>query len=216
MPQLSLKSILAAGAVIFVSTPGLTWAQGMHLPIVGRQFPTVGLSLSPGFFYDGAADGREVSTVAPNGGGTLRLGLHHVVSSGLSMNGELEAGLHYLTAHTASPFGVAPEQLAFAWQITILGRWFPIGEPSGWTFAAGGHYFRAALKDAPLLSIGADLRLGRFIWTSDERFIIIEAGYGAPLLQGLRITPLVAEEVEELPAKHWALHRFSLGVTMAF
>lgn len=207
-------SLLLLALSVCASVPVM--AQGMHLPIVGRQFPTVGFSLAPGFIYDGAAEGTEVGLIAPTGGGTVRLGLQHVVSRSLSMNGELEGGLHYFTPHTASPFETAPSQLAFAWQVTMLARWFPIGEQAGWTGAVGGHYFRARLGDAPLLSLGADLRLGRFIWTSDERFIIIEAGYGAPLLQGLSISTAVADQVGEVRERTWALHRFSLGLTMAF
>ncbi|MFU8803689.1 MAG: hypothetical protein ACNA8W_07775 [Bradymonadaceae bacterium] len=192
-------------------------AQGMHLPIVGRQFPTVGLSLNPGFFYDGSSDHPDVGTLAPTGGGALRLGLQHIVSTGFSMNGELQLGMQWVSRHTATPFGVAPSQTAFAWQVGMLGRWFPIGEQKGWTAAVGAHYFRAGLEDAPLVMIGADLRLGRFIWTSDERFVIIEVGYSAPLIQGLRISPILAEEVgDEFIERTWSFHRFGIGFTMAF
>lgn len=216
-PEKNLKypiNFMLIGLSLLASTPVM--AQGMHLPIVGRQFPTLGFSLAPGFIYDGAAEGTEVGLISPTGGATVRLGLQHVVSRSLSMNGEFEVGLHYLSPHTASPFETAPSQLALAWQVSMLARWFPIGEESGWTGAIGGHYYSARLSDAPLLSLGADLRLGRFIWTSDERFIIIEAGYGAPLLQGLTISRTLADQVGEVRERTWSFHRFSLGLTMAF
>ncbi|MBA2665230.1 MAG: hypothetical protein H0U74_23280 [Bradymonadaceae bacterium] len=211
---------LAAGALVlvaalFASAPCA--AQDMVMPIVGRQFLTTGLALNPGIIYDATAPERFGSSRASAAAASmLRLGLHHILSTGFSMSGELELGAQWMAAHTATPAGLSEPQTAFALQLGLIGRWFPLEVRRGWTVGLGTHYYRAWLRDAPLQLLAFEARIGRFFWISDERFLILELGYGFPFIQGLRLAQDFGTGTREPVERSWSFHRLSLGFNLTW
>lgn len=205
---------LMAAICTFVGPTGPVGADAeeVHLPIVGRQFLTLGAELRGGPVLDYADDLQTSTTVGPRG----RLGLQHIISSRLSMNLEGSVGATYLTDHPMAPDGDGDAQVAFDFNISMLGRYFAIGQTSGWTFAGGIHYRRAGLRAGSLLQVGADARLGYNFWTGDERFLIVELGLHAPVFEGLSVPQRGFDETDDHSRDRWYQPSASLGIQWAF
>jgi len=217
--QLPLVAITAlVFALTFVGPTGPVGAEAeqVHLPIVGRQFITVGPELRGGAVVDWSGDELGASPViSPRG----RLGLQHIILRRLSMNLELAAGATYLDDHPMAPQGDGPAQFSFDFSATILGRYMAVGPTSGWTFAGGIHYRRLGLQTGSLLQMGIDGRIGYHFWTGDERFVIVELGLHAPVIEGLSLPQSAlrtADEPEDPVPDGWALPSASIGVQWAF
>ena len=221
-PRLTVWLIaLAAGLCAYVGPAGPVGAEAeeIHLPIVGRQFITVGADVRAGPVLDWEGDNLDTS---PTVGPRARIGLQHIVSQRLSMNLEFAPGATYLSAHPMAPGGDADARLAFDFSLAILGRYMAIGPTSGWTFAGGIHYRRVGLETGSLLQMGVDGRIGYNVWTDDERFVLIELGIHAPLLEGVNLPQRSLQDVEDgvddpgdVPDQ-WYLPSASLGIQWAF
>jgi len=187
------------------------------MPRIGQQFFALGLNLQPGFVYDRTAPSdREWSVVAPTGAGTFRTGFHQIVSESLLMSAEADIGLQWLNEHTVETTGRAESELAFAWQIALIGRWVPGDGQDGWTAGGGPHFYHAYLADRPLQSLGIDLKAGRYLWQGDETFVLVELGYAIPFIQGLnRDNDFGGDNPDAVP-KNWTFHRFSISLQYGF
>ena len=171
-------------------------AEEVHLPIVGRQFVTVGAEVRGGPVLDYGGDSLAATpTVGPRG----RIGLQHILSERFSMNLEGAFGATYLADHTMAPGGDGDAQLAFDFTLGMLGRYFAVGPTSSWTFAGGVHYRRAGLSEGSLLQMGVEGRVGYTVWTDDERFFIVELGFHAPFMEGLSMPQRSLEDIEDAP-----------------
>lgn len=190
----------------------------MLLPIVGRQFFTAGLALNPGFVYDSGAPERTGSdSVAPTAATNLRLGIHHILSTSFSMSGELEIGSQWLRPNTmTTDASLTDGEFAFNLQAGLMARWFPLEQARGWTVGVGSHYYRAWLDQAPLHILALEARIGRFIWVSDERFLIVELGYGFPFIQGLSQAAPIIDDNSKITDRAWSFQRFSLGFNLTW
>ena len=166
------------------------------LPKKGMQFLTAGLSLNPGFLYDeSASDSDGLATTAVTTSGMARLGLHQIITRQFFMSAEGEVGVQWLNEHTADSDGIAPASSNIAWQLGLYAHWLPFGERSGWSGSFGLHLFQAHLDEAPLQVLGGELRLGKYLWSDDEQFVLVQLGYSAPIIQGLsRPTDFTGEE----------------------
>lgn len=187
-------------------------AQQVHLPIVGRQFITIGFEAQGGPILDWSGDDLGLSSTL---GPRARIGLHHVVSPNLSMNLEFSPGGTYFSPHSIGPDGLADSQIRFDWRLSILGRRFAIGPDSGWTLAGGIDYRQAHLREGRLLQFGPTLRVGRYLWITDERFLLFELGAHYGIFEGLNITSFSEEGPVSVPTD-WTLPSLSLGVQWAF
>lgn len=212
-----LRRILAACVVAAVLTiPGAVCAQDVVLPREGMQYFSAGLSLNPGLLYDSNADqfpARDALTAS--GGGTLRIGLHQLLTRSFVMSVEGEIGAQWLDDHTATVDGVRESALDVAWQLGVIARWLPLGDAGGFSTGLGAHFFRMALEDAPLQILGGELRLGKYFWQDDERFLLLEFGYALPLIQGLTLPPDFDGTRGEVE-RTWSFHRFSIGFQYGF
>ncbi len=189
-------------------------AEEVHLPIVGSQFPTVGLDMRAGPILDWSGDSMSASAVV---GPRARVGLQHILTRSFSMNLEGAFGASYLTDHPVAYDADGQSQIAFDWSIAILARHMAIGSGSGWTFAGGAHYRRASLDVGALLQFGVEGRLGYHVWTSDDRFFIVELGLHAPLIEGLSVTQQTQQQFDEQsPEDSWYFPSMSLGIQWAF
>lgn len=211
----ALAVALAAALCVFVGPTGPVGAEAeeIHLPIVGRQFLTLGAEVRGGPVLDYRTDQLGASTtLGPRG----RIGLQHILSSRLSMNIEGAAGATWLAAHPMAPDGQADAEVAFDFNISILARYMAIGPTRGWTFAGGIHYRRAGLRAGSLLQMGLDARLGYNVWTDDERFFIVELGVHAPVFEGLSMPQRGVDQTDDDPDDRWYQPSASLGVQWSF
>lgn len=199
-------------------------AQQVVLPRKGMQYITAGLSLDPGFIYDSSAQARSntapgtlsASAYALGAAGMAEVGITQIINPQFFMSAELGAGAQWLREHTAAPEGVAESGAHFAWQAGLYAHWLPFGDLAGYAGSAGVQLFRAHLEDAPLQMLAADIRLGKYLWTSDERFLLLQIGYALPLIQGLSRSTDFDESGAQLPEETWSFHRFSLGFQYGF
>lgn len=207
----ALRGSVALVAMLCATAFSLSDAQAQQVaqPNEGRQYFTVGLSLDPGFMLDSTADTAFTSA------GMAQVGLSHTINRYFFMSAEAEAGVQWMRAHTAGKDGAAPSASDFAWQVGIYGHLLPFGQESGWVANAGIHLFTAHLEDAPLQVLGGELRLGRYIWTTDERFLLVQVGYALPILQGLA-RPAQYDENDPWADENWSFHRLSLGFQYGF
>lgn len=206
------------GAVVILMVAAEANAQDVRLPHVGRQFLTAGLQLEPGILHDPGAEGREApARNALNLTGQVVLGLHHIQSTQFYMSGELGLGLGYFDAHGAAPDGTGEQDLAFAWQAGLVGRWLPWEDQAGWTVGLGAHLYRAFLDEAPLNALAFEPRLGRYVWRDDDHFVLLEAGYAFSFIQGLSLPSPFTREEDAPPyvARSWTFHRWSLGLQVS-
>ena len=209
-----IAAILAASCAFIGPTgPVVAQAQQAHLPIVGRLFGTVGAEIRGGTVIDWNEEDLRLS---PTAGSRARLGLHHVLSQKLSMNAEGAIGMTYYTPHTIGVDGEADARMALDWSATILARYLRIGSLSGWTFAGGVHYRSAYLADGTLLQFGVETRVGYNVWTDDERFLIVEFGLHAPLIEGLRVSQQTLTGEQPPVPGSWTQPSASLGIQWAF
>lgn len=201
---------LVAGLLI----PTSAQAEEIHLPIVGNQFPTVGLDVRAGPILDWSDDELTASVVA---GPRARLGLHHVITKRFSMNAEGAIGASYLTDHPVAFDDGGDAQIAFDFSVAALARYMAIGPGSGWTFAGGAHYRRISLDVGSLVQFGVEGRLGYHVWTDDERFFIVEMGLHAPLIEGLSVPQRTQQKFDDqAPEDAWYFPSASLGIQWAF
>lgn len=217
--RLTLLAVaLLAGICTFVGPtgPAVADADEVHLPIVGRQFFVAGLEARGGPVLDyRQAPMSATATVGPR----ARIGLHHVIGDRLSMNLEGSFGATYLQAHPMAPAGEGDSQVSFDFTLSGLARYMAIGPLRGWTFAGGLHYRRAGLQTGSLLQMGIDGRVGYTVWTSDERFLIVEIGLHAPLLEGISLPQQAIPDEDDEEAQvpdHWYQPSASIGIQWAF
>lgn len=204
-------ALFTAGAL------GEAAADQLVLPRIGQQYFSTGLSLQPGFVYDGSAPAdANWTTLAAAGAGTTRLGFHQIVSEQLVMAAEVDIGLQWLDEHTLETAGRADSETGIAWQIGLAGRWLPAGDDSGWSLGGGPHFYHVYLADRPVQSLGLDLRAGRFLWQRRERFVLLELGYAAPVVQGLTSNNSFGDDSDGRVPKNWTFHRFSISLQYGF
>ncbi len=200
--------------VSLAATSSTAAAEEFQLPLVGNQFPVVGLDFQGGFLdQDDAVDGDTIYPLGPG----IRLGVHHIVTRRLSMNAELRLGATHIDERQLTDQGSEDSTLAFDWKVTALARYQAIGDSSGWTFAGGAHYRNLRLPEASMLQFGLDARFGRHIWLGDETFMIIEAGLHLPLIDGLSTSgPTSFEEDPEVMLDDWFYPTASVSAHIAF
>jgi opacity protein-like surface antigen len=207
-------STLLLAVCLLAPTPAQ--AQDVVLPREGMQYFATGLSLNPGLLYDRNADEFPTQdTFTASGGGRLRLGLHQLLTRNFVMSVEAELGAQWLDEHTATVEGVRESGLDIAWQLGVMARWLPLGDQSGFATGLGAHFFRMALQDAPLQVLGGELRIGKYFWQEDERFLLVELGYTYPLIQGLTLPPDF-DGTRGPVERTWSFHRFSIGFQYGF
>lgn len=203
---------LPSSLLLFIlAAPAPALAQNVHLPIVGRQFFTVG----PEFQAGAVVDYRDEPQLSLATGPRLRVGIHHIITRNFAMNAELSAGATYFADHIMAPHGQGQAQIRPDWRLSVLARRKPVGHTQGWTFAGGLDYRQAHLKDGRLVQFGLDARLGRYLWTQDERFIILELGLHAPIWEGLVVKDFTGELAQTIPDK-WIFPSMSLAIQWAF
>lgn len=208
---------LLAATLLVVAGTSEVHAEDVRMPRIGQQFFTLGLNLQPGFVYDRTApDDPEWGVVAPTGAGMFRAGFHQIVSESFLMSADVDIGLQWLNEHTAETTGRAASELAFAWQLALVGRWVPGDDQSGWTVGGGPHLYQAYLADRPLQSLGLDLKAGRYIWRGNENFVLVELGYALPFIQGLNRDNDFGDENPDAVPKNWTFHRFSISLQYGF
>ncbi len=209
--------VFLVGLTVFIGPTGPPAAQAsdVHLPIVGRQFIVVGAEVRTGSVVDWSGDSLDYS---PTIGPRARLGLHHILSERFSMNGEIALGASYLTAHPMAPGGNGDSRLALDWGLAVIGRYFPVATLRGLTVAGGLQYRRTSLSEGALLQLGADTRLGYRLWTSDERFMIVELGLYVPFIEGVSLPSefIVDEDGPEPIPDQWMYPAATLGIQWAF
>jgi len=207
-PVFGLRLLLALLCALAFGIPNLH-AQEIALPNDGRQAFTLGLSLNPGILHDpGAAD-------ALTGAGMGQIGLTQIINSNFFMSAEAHAGVQWMRAHSAAKDGAAPSASHFAWQVGVYAHWLPFAQEHGWVLNAGLHHFQVHLDDAPLQVMGGEVRLGRYLWSEDERFLLVQVGYSLPIIQGLS-RPDEFDNDDAWADENWSFHRFSLGFSYGF
>lgn len=206
---------ICVGLVVAVIAPSTAEAEDVHLPIVGNQFPTVGLDMRAGPILDWSDDEFQTAVVV---GPRARVGLQHVITERFSMNAEAAIGASYLTDHPVAFEDGGDSEISFVdFSAAALGRYMAIGPGSGWTFAGGAHYRRASLDVGSLIQFGIEGRIGYHVWTSDERFFIVELGLHAPLIEGLSVPQRTQQQYDdEAPQDAWYFPSASLGIQWAF
>ncbi len=212
MIRLRLITAIVFAALLLSSTSS-AGAEEIQLPLVGNQFPVVGLDLRAGPLLHG--DSIDADTVYPIGPG-LRLGLQHIVTRSLSMNAEVRLGATAVGERQLTEEGTEESTVSFDWSFTALARYQGIGSSSGWTFAGGAHYRSLRLPEASMLQFGLDGRFGRHIWVGDETFLIIEAGVHFPLIDGLSQNAITAGDDAQVMLDDWFYPTASLGIQLAF
>ena len=213
-----IRPLAAALAVVagLALAPASAAAEKLHLPRIGQQFLSAGLTLQPGFLYDRTTPSTsDFSAVTAAGAGTIRLGFHQILSEGFIMSAEADLGAQWFNEHTAETRGRADSELAFAWQLGLMGRWLPFGLESGWEVGLGPQLYTVHLSDRPLMSLGVGLRAGHYIWRGSEHYALVEFGYSAPFIQGLRNRDFVSEDGGRAP-EDWTFHRFMLSIQYGF
>lgn len=216
MPQNLKRYFKLLALVAALLAPSLAAAQQVVLPKTGRQYVGVGLSLHPGFVYDAEADDVDADTVSPTVAGMVRLALHQLITEQFMMALEADVGVQWLDEHTMDPGRDAASSRELAWQIGLIGRWMPFGEAQGTAAGLGVHMFRIEFDEASLQSMGFDLRVGQYLWTQDEAFVLLDFGYALPLIQGLDYPTDFTGQADQRPEREWSLHRFSLGFQYGF
>lgn len=208
-PTLALFAVTAA-TIALVSSPATAQQR------VGEQALSAGLTLAPGFFHDATANAVGLDDNSGIGGLRLRFGFHHRVSRPLAMAAEVELGQGWHAASRVAPDGFTDNDVHFAWQLGLMGRWIPRADGTGPALGFGLHTFRARLPEAPLQTLSGDLRLGWYLW-QNERFVLAEVGYAIPFLSGLDLPNTFSEGVVvDNVDKNWTMHRFSLGFSVGF
>lgn len=191
-------------------------AQSVHMPMIGRQFPTVGIAAQGGAVIDRPDSGWKLS---PAAGGVVRLGLQQIIGPRFSMSADVGLGATWLGEHPMTTAPPAASELGFAWQIAVLARYFPIYERSGLTFGGGLQYSGLRLNDVPTTQMGIELRAGYFRWHNDEHFWTLEFGLSVPLIEGLTL-PTEFGSPDQTPQptleRTWNYVRASLGISRAF
>ena len=191
-------------------------AQEVVLPKKGLQFLSTGLSLNPAFLYDHDVDQfPDQGAATVSGGGTFKLGLHQLVTRQLFMSAEAELGLQWMDEHTANISGVTDSNTNLTWQLGLMARWLPWGEENGMFAGVGVHLYRLELDEAALQMLGGDVRFGRYVWSDEENFVLVEFGYGLPLIQGLDLPTDFTGEREPVE-RTWSYHRFLIGFQYGF
>jgi hypothetical protein len=217
----ALILLAPAGAML----PATARAQEVALPKEGMQYFTFGLSLNPGFIYDpdadqvahgeGARGGDGPSNYALGAAGMAEVGITQIINRRFFMSAEAQVGLQWLNEHTADKDGSAPSSTSFAWQLGLYMQWLPLGEELGFVSSAGLQLFRVRLDDAPLQILGAEFRLGKYIWTAQENFLLVHVGYTLPFIEGLS-RPTEFDSNATWAEEDWTFHRFSLGFQYGF
>jgi len=211
---LPLVALLTAALLV---TPDEAAAEDIHMPRVGQNYVSLGMSLQPGFVYDDSTPKeRSWRSVATTGGGTIRGGFHQIMSRGFIMSAQADIGLQWLNEHTLQTQGRADSEFAFGWQLALRARWLPFGEQAGWSLGGGPQFYTAYLNDRPLHSLGLGVDVGKFIWQGNEDFLLLEFGYEVPFIQGLRQSSSFATPGESRAVKDWTFHRFSLSLQYGF
>ncbi len=123
--------------------------------------------------------------------------------------------MQWINDNTADKDASAPSSTNFAWQLGLHMNWLPLGEELGFVTTGGIQLFQAHLDDAPLQILGGELRVGKYIWTEEEDFLLVQAGYTAPFIQGLD-RPTEFGETSEWSDRNWSFHRFSIGFQYGF
>lgn len=207
-----IRLALVASLFAALSAPTAARADSVVLPKKGMQYFTFGLSLNPGLLHDDG-DGSS-TTFGASGMGSV--GLHQILTRNFFMSAEGQLGLQWLDEHTADKDGAAPASSNFAWQLGLYAHWLPFGEEMGLSSAVGLHLFQAHLDDAPLQVLGGELRLGKYIWTADESFLLVQLGYSAPIIQGLDQPTDFSGGEDPFEERSWTFHRFSIGFQYGF
>jgi hypothetical protein len=203
-------ALLAAVAAL----PTPAHAQSVVLPKEGMQYFTAGLSLNPGILHDSGNSNRgSQSAVAAAGMG--QLGVTQIITRTFYMSAEAQVGLQWFDEHTADQDADASSSTSFAWQLGLNMQWLPLGEELGLVTSGGLHLYQVQLDDAPLQVLGGELRVGKYIWTADEEFLLVQLGYTAPLIQGLD-RPTEFDATNEWEDRSWSFHRFSIGFQYGF
>lgn len=201
---------LVLATLLTILTPAVASAQQ-----IGEQWISAGMTIAPGFVTDPTASDVGFDEVSTIGGLRARLGLHHLVSGSLSMAAEAELGRGWFDDNRLAPDGRAPSQHTFEWQLGLMGRFLPSANGRGLALGAGLHTYRAALEEAPLQVLAADLRVGWYLWKEDE-FVLAEIGYALPFLAGLDLPGTFSEDAPAFVEKNWNIHRFGIGFSYGF
>jgi len=216
---------LVTAAIVFLTIGASTTdaaSQGVELPRLGKQYGSVGVMIQPGFVHDPTfprgtgPSGEQWNRLTPAAGGVAQFAFHQIVTHHFLMTAEAQLGLQWLDEHTVHREGRTNSETVFAWQLGLLARWLPAGEQAGWQIGAGPSLYRAYLDDSALQMLGVDLRAGRFLWQSDEDFVLMEIGYVIPAIQGLDKPPDFSAEPNEDAPSDWTFHRFGLSVQYGF
>jgi hypothetical protein len=211
-PFLKLLMSLCVLAVLAWSLPA---SAEVVLPKKGMRYFTWGLSLNPGVVFDDGNSQRESSS-AFSTAGMADLGITQVINRNFFMSAEARLGIQWMDSHTATLDGQpTAASNSLAWQLGLNGHWLPLGEDVGLMGAAGLHLFRAHLDEASLQVLGAEMRLGKYIWGEDEQFLLLQIGYSAPFIQGLSRPQDFSGEAERTE-RTWSFHRFMLGFQYGF
>lgn len=221
-PGTALPAAIAALSVAVCMLCGApASAQQLKMPRKGMQYFTWGMSLDPGFLYDpgaealrGDAGAATRTKYAFTTAGMVRMGLTQVINSQFFMAVEGGVGLQWMRPHTAARDGLGPSATRLAWQLGLGGQWLPLGEETGWMVSAGLELYRVQLADAPLQLLGADWRVGKYFWTDDERFLLVQLGYTLPLIQGLSRPEQF--DTAGWRDEDWSFQRFTLGFVYGF
>ncbi|MFP4597701.1 MAG: hypothetical protein ACLFVJ_05590 [Persicimonas sp.] len=204
------------GAVAAALATPQTAQADVVLPKKGKQYFTAGMSLDPGFLYDSSASELdEVPSTSLTAATMASLGVTQIINRSFFMAAEGRLGMQWLDDNTAAKSGEADSSKNFAWQLGLYGHWLPFEDELGLVAVGGMHLFQIHADDAPLQVLGAELRLGKYIWTANEDFLLVQIGYSAPFIQGFnRPTEFTAES--EWTERNWTFHRFTLGFQYGF
>ncbi len=211
-----IHTLLIASIALAIFAPSGASAQDAGARF-GQKFVTIGMSAQPGLLTDAEAD-PDVPGLYANAythAQLIKLGLHHVMGTQFMMSGELDLGVQWVNEHTASRGDSSPSEYALAFQASVLGRFIPSGDLGGFQAGVGLQWFRAALEDAPIQTLGADLRVGAIVWQGDEHFAIFDVGYGVPLIQGLELPTDFTGEGGPVEQSWW-WHRLSISTQVNF
>jgi len=211
-----LIALLTVTTIAAVLPPTSASAEQFRPPRIGQPFVSTGLSLQPGFLYDGVDPANTgFSPVAVSGATMGKVGFHQIIAERFIMSAEADIGGQWVDEHTAQLDGEADSQWAVAWQIGLYARWLPFGDRAGWTIGGGPQFYHAYLKDQGLQSLGLGLKAGRYIWTREEHFVLVEFGYAVPFIQGLKRGSTFTQDPDAVQ-KNWTFHRFGLSIQYGF
>ncbi len=186
------------------------------LPKKGKQYFTAGMSLDPGFLYDSSASELDdISSTSLTAATMASLGVTQIINRSFFMAAEGRVGMQWFDDNTAAKTGEADSSKNFAWQLGLYGHWLPFEDKLGLVAVGGMHLFQVHADDAPLQVLAGELRLGKYIWTANEDFLLVQLGYSAPFIQGFnRPTDFSGES--EWADRNWTFHRFTLGFQYGF